>query len=275
MGPRILAILLALMLVPTLGMAQRGGFGGGHSGGTHAGSGHAGGGHGGSVGGGMHAAPMHTAPSAGIVTHPGGAVVVSPFVAGRVGAGISTGGLGRGVAPFISSRHFGNQVVVRSNRFFVSRPFRPEFRHFFPGGTVFFGGVPFGYPFFFGGYTYTMLDDFGYPAVTAPVVPQSPTVIVVEPSGQTYVQQAPSSAQSAMIYEPSATVPEKPAKPLTLLVFKDHSIYAATDYYRQGDRMCFGTNYGLSKCVAADQLDGPMTTKLNAERNVAFELPKQ
>ena len=41
---------------------------------------------------------------------------------------------------------------------------------------------------------------------------------------------------------------ERPTKPLTLLVLKDHSIYAVTEYWKEGDRVCYVTSYGSQNC---------------------------
>lgn len=272
MYTRFLSILFALLLVPALGMAQRGGFGGGHFGGGH--GGFPGGGQGGFRGGGMPAAPAHIAPAPGIVSRPG-AVVVTPgfrtgtvFVPGRVGSGISTGGLGF-VSPFTApSFRSGSRIVIGSNGAFFGRRvvfgsngfFFGARQRFFPGRSLLFIGSPFGFPLFFDGFAYTTLDDLGYTAAAPPVVQQSPNVIVIEPN--TYQ------------YQPDAAA-RPPAKPLTQLAFKDHSIYAVTDYYTVGDRLWYTSSQGLTESSPIDQLDVPLTSRLNAERGVTFQLPRR
>lgn len=144
-------------------------------------------------------------------------------------------------------------------------------------------------PVYVGGYGYYGPDGTSYP-----VTPSSPTVIVVpSDQGSGYYQQPPDQ-----YYGPSTFVPQEPAppdpssvttlgpiapsssvtdqreqqNPLTLMVFKDHSIYAASDYWREGDRLCYVTNYGAKNSIALDQLDLDMTVQLNRERNVPFIL---
>jgi hypothetical protein len=67
----------------------------------------------------------------------------------------------------------------------------------------------------------------------------------------------------------------KPAvdpKPVTLLVFKNHSIYAVTDYWLEDGRIHYVTSYGAQDSASTDQLDLDFTRKLNDERSVKFEL---
>jgi len=65
-------------------------------------------------------------------------------------------------------------------------------------------------------------------------------------------------------------VPE--AKPVTLLVFKNHSIYAVSDYWVDDGRVHYITSYGAQDSASTDQLDMDFTRKLNDERSVKFEL---
>jgi hypothetical protein len=73
------------------------------------------------------------------------------------------------------------------------------------------------------------------------------------------------------VYRPSQPATPEPAS-LTLLVFKDHSIYAVSQYWKEGDRIHYVTSYGAASSMPVDQLDLEFTRKLNEERNVKFEL---
>jgi hypothetical protein len=155
-------------------------------------------------------------------------------------------------------------------------------------GTTIILGVPYAVPYYygygFGGYNSTVLDAYGNPLVTGPAAPQAPNIIIIGPQGnQAEAGQSvgtwagpstPDPRGTVTVYQAAPAEPPLPAaKPVTLLVFKDHSIYAVTDYWKEGDRVCYTTNYGSQNCVSLDQLDLDLSKKLNAERNVKFELP--
>ena len=193
-------------------------------------------------------------PGFGNINHPAGvfnpfpsAVVqplASPIIPPLVSPGVQ---IGVGVGP-----------GIRGHRRFVN-PFLGGF-----GGIV---AVPVFVPV--GGYGYG---------------PQQPIVIVIQqapPQPQASGEQV--STQSPALYQPSVIysyeAPQAPAapdatKPLTLLVFKDHSIYAVTDYWVEGDQLHYVTSYGAHNSVELDKLDVEFTTRLNAERNIKFELKK-
>jgi hypothetical protein len=61
-------------------------------------------------------------------------------------------------------------------------------------------------------------------------------------------------------------------KTITLLAFKDHTIMAVTDYWLEGDAVCYDTSSGSRTCIPLDRLDLPLTQQLNRERNVRFVL---
>ncbi|MFQ5926956.1 MAG: hypothetical protein ACE5MH_05930, partial [Terriglobia bacterium] len=66
---------------------------------------------------------------------------------------------------------------------------------------------------------------------------------------------------------------EPPPPPrFTLLVFKNHSIYAATDYWLEGGQLHYVTSYGAQNAVPFEQIDLEMTVQLNWERGVEFTL---
>jgi hypothetical protein len=138
------------------------------------------------------------------------------------------------------------------------------------------------YPYVISGYY--GYDGFGYyppePSPSVVVVPEEepeqpyyyygPSVFEPDTSQDNSQQSTPLGAGTTVI-QPSATA-APPEKPLTLLAFKDHSIYAVTDFWKQNERLYYVTNYGAKNNVALDQLDVDFTVKLNDERGVPFIL---
>ena len=74
------------------------------------------------------------------------------------------------------------------------------------------------------------------------------------------------------VAEPGLRSQPTPLPQLTLLVLKDGSIFAATDYWLQEGRLFYLSSTGAVSSVALGDLDWPMTTRLNAERGVRFVL---
>lgn len=60
--------------------------------------------------------------------------------------------------------------------------------------------------------------------------------------------------------------------PLTLLVFRDHSIQAVTDYWLEDGQLHYVTSDGARHMVPLDELDVDMSVQLNRERGVGFVL---
>lgn len=298
---RTLAIILAVVLAPGLAMAQRGGRGGGGFSGARGGSARGGSAHGAApaqargAGAGQAAPAMRPGfgsgiPTGGLGANPGFGNVNHP----GLGFVPSAPGIGFPLNP-------GNHIIIRSpirrDGAVINSPFRHHdgFNRFNRGNTVILGvpwGMPWGgyYPYFYGSdvYSSTMVDAYGNPVAPAPAAPAAPNIIIIEPGAGQVANEAqygqsvgtwagPSNfdpRNSVTVYRATPSdVPDKPAKPLTLLVFNDHSIYAVTDYWKEGNRVCYTTNYGSQNCVAQDQLDLQFTKKLNAERNIPFELP--
>jgi len=119
-------------------------------------------------------------------------------------------------------------------------------------------------------------SGYGYPAYDQP---QTETY-VVDPSGPGTGNgpgvwggsQAPVTVNNYIYTVAPETKPAPEAKPVTLLVFKNHSIYAVTDYWIEDGRVHYVTSYGAQDSASTDQLDLDFTRKLNDERNVKFEL---
>jgi len=84
--------------------------------------------------------------------------------------------------------------------------------------------------------------------------------------------QAPVTVNNYIYTVAPEPKPAAEAKPVTLLVFKNHSIYAVTDYWVEDGRVHYVTSYGSQDSASVDQLDLEFTRKLNDERSVKFEL---
>lgn len=64
----------------------------------------------------------------------------------------------------------------------------------------------------------------------------------------------------------------QPLRQLTLLVLKDETIYAVTDYWLEDGRIFYVTSTGKQGSFPVRELDWEMTTSLNAERGFDFVL---
>lgn len=117
---------------------------------------------------------------------------------------------------------------------------------------------------------------YGYPAYEQP-----PTETVYVETGSTGTgngpgvwggSQAPVVVNNYIYTIAPESKPVVEAKPVTLLVFKNHSIYAVSDYWVENGRVYYVTSYGAQDSASTDQLDLDFTRKLNDERSVKFEL---
>ncbi len=131
------------------------------------------------------------------------------------------------------------------------------------GGTIIYSvpvGVPVYLPYVIYEGTLPTSSVSRQPQPGEPLVPRTP--------------QAPESSDVILEYQPpqQPATPEPEVKPLTLLVFKDHTIVAVTDYWLEGETLYYKTNYGAENSVPLDRLDLALTQQLNRERNVRFVL---
>lgn len=200
---------------------------------------------------GLQAVPPVTAPfGVGNINHPGmqplptnvGAISAPP--AGYPNINFPGGAPGMNNPPSMPPRWGGTwdgRFHGRDHRSF-DKP------HAGPG--VVFYGVPYYVPYV----VYTT-----EPAAAAVPVPVAPP----GPYGSGAAVGAPAPSEPAM---PSAF------KTITLLAFKDHTIMAVTDYWLEGDAVCYDTSSGSRTCIPLDRLDLPLTQQLNRERNVRFVL---
>lgn len=294
MVTRLAAALLSLALIPGMTIAQiRGNNGNGqasqsHSSGgrvtAHVGVSQPGGGHGGQHGG-------HT--GGGFGTHMGGG-----FATGGFGVGTAFGTSAPGLAPQLGYGNINHPGLgFAPNTPGIGFPVTgiqplPLITQPLPGvvGPINssmgnYGGYRRGsyyrhnnnvvvipVPVFVGGYS--AYDTYSY--TSTPVSP-APTVVIIEQGAQTVPNEGNMATRvisddSQRVYEVRPGQQRQTTGTLTLLVFKDHSIYAVSDYWKDGDNVTYITSYGAQNTAPIEQLDLPMTVRLNAERNVTFEL---
>ena len=120
-------------------------------------------------------------------------------------------------------------------------------------GGVYNGPVIYAVPYYVPVYTEVVL--------TAPP-PEQPRQFDI----RNYEGVAPSPT------EPQEFAPRPPARPITLLAFKDATIIAVTDYWLQGYSLVYETSLGVRTVVPLERLDFGLTQQLNFERNVPFVL---
>jgi hypothetical protein len=64
------------------------------------------------------------------------------------------------------------------------------------------------------------------------------------------------------------------SSPVYLIATKDHTIYAALAYSVTGSFLQYTTLDHQQRQVALDQVDRDLTTRLNRERHVSFQMPQ-
>lgn len=119
-----------------------------------------------------------------------------------------------------------------------------------------FGGIYIG-SYWGPSYSYGYYDPYYYP----------PTYVYPAPV-YSYPAPPPVYSTPQTQYAPAPAAPQ--GKPVTLLVFRDHNIYAAMDYWVEGDRINYITRDGKQHSASISQLDLGYTQTLNNERNVPF-----
>ena len=146
---------------------------------------------------------------------------------------------------------------------------------FFPVHRGFLGGGFFGNNFFATGF-------FPFASSSVVVVPQAVSVQVpVQVSVNDVRRQEarvvvapglPPEWGQVRVAAPSYPRERAPLAQLTLLVLKDHTIFAVTDYWLEDGRIFYVSSTGKQSSVPVRDLDWEMTIRLNAERGVEFVL---
>ncbi len=154
---------------------------------------------------------------------------------------------------------------------------------FTPFSTVGGFGRPLGFSRFNRGATTVVLPYavpvyIPYAEPAPPPPPPPPQIIYIVPSGTPYAPlPAPEGVTTYVVprRENSATESSAaPAKRSYLIALKSSSIYAATDYWVQGDTLHYITTSGAHNQVSLDQVDQDFTTQLNRERGLDFRWDK-
>jgi len=137
---------------------------------------------------------------------------------------------------------------------------------------------------------------YNYPAVPAQITivnsPPAPQVVIQQYYGET-VQPPSTSSETAPVeglrhyrapvpqqpvVEPASRQPSAPAQAsdqqptIYLIALKTGTIYPALGYWTEQDRLHFITLRGEHQQIPIEQLDRPLTEKLNRERGLEFTL---
>jgi hypothetical protein len=191
-------------------------------------------------------------------------------------------------------QRLGNTVsgIIPNQGGFVSPPFNRGTRS---GGRDRTVVVPYAYPVYLGDYGNGYGYNQGQPPVTV-VMPQqqpTPTVIINQSfvpesanpvlrdySGQETPENEPSSS-GVKVYKtpvqprPAPTAKETPTDDratIFLIALKDNSIHTAVGYWVKDGTLHYVTPQGSVNRVTLDQVDKDLSDRLNAERNVEFQL---
>ncbi len=244
---RLVSTLALLLLLAMDAPAQRGM--GGRGGGGFGGRGGGFSGRGGGFGGRGFAAPRSFGGS-----HFVGGGFRGP---GFRGPGFHSPVFGR---PFVGGSFIGRSAFFPHNRFFFSN------RFFFPRNRFFFS-AGFGSPFLYGGGYYDPWY-YGDPYYAAPYyAPPPPPTVIVEP--QTAGPEVISDR--GYRYESPRTLVERAS--LYLIATKEGTIYAATDYWLEGNTVNYVARNGDRRKIELDTVDLDLTKSLNRERGIDFRLP--
>jgi hypothetical protein len=141
----------------------------------------------------------------------------------------------------------------------------------------------YAYPVYIGGYSdpssYFVQPD---PAASAPVqpnvtvvmAPQAPVTPVIINNfypGASTANPGAGQQQGQRAAEDEATPAVEPAH--YLFAFQDHTIYAATAYWVEGDTLHYFTSGNVHNQVSLSLVDRPFTERLNKEAGVDVTLP--
>jgi hypothetical protein len=148
-------------------------------------------------------------------------------------------------------------------------------------GQVVYVPYPVGVPAY---QDYSGEQGYGYqPQGYQQQMPQPPQVIInqnfISETARPVVREYTQDPSGGIhVYEPPAmnsSVAPEPAqeKPMYLIAFKDHTIYATVAYWVEGETLHYVTGQNVHNQVSLDLLDRELTDRLNHERNVDFRLP--
>ena len=152
-------------------------------------------------------------------------------------------------------------------------------------GWPYYGyGLGYGYGPYYGYSDYYDSPYSYYPDSynSYPAYQQSPNVTVVYPQTQPASPAYAERANPVMREYDQYGQQLRPAgsgngssSPIYLIALKNHNIFAASSYSVNGGTLSYVTLEHAEKQVQLDEIDRDMTTRLNGERHVAFQLPSQ
>jgi hypothetical protein len=190
------------------------------------------------------------------------------------GRGMMGGGF-RGRPGFGGGFHrgFGGGGFNRFNRF------RPGFNRFGFNNAFFGFGSGLGWGLGWGGGWGGGWGDYGYPFGYPSYGPSGSTVTVVypPPAPPTVVTVFADAARSVIRendWSDSDWPPGSSGSPIYLIALLDGRIFAASSYRVVAGSLQFVTVHGEEKQTPVESVDRAMTTRLNRERRVRFQLPE-
>jgi hypothetical protein len=147
--------------------------------------------------------------------------------------------------------------------------------------TAAYGRAVYAYPVYIGGYYSTPYISEPDPAVSSPA---QPNVTVVMPAQapatpviiNNYYYGASGSSQDLAPQQgqPAADEAAPAIEPAHYLIaFQDHTIYAATAYWVDGDTLHYFTSGNTHNQVSLSLVDRSFTERLNKEAGVDVQLP--
>lgn len=135
----------------------------------------------------------------------------------------------------------------------------------------------YAFPYFIGGgYDNSFLGS------DPPMAPSGPPPMAMYPPDsprpammQVGPQYAPREAMSAYQGAPAAAADDSaPDSERYLLAFKDHTVYSAVAYWFDGDTLHYFTPGNVHNQVSLSLIDRDLTTRLNKEMGIDFQMPQ-
>ncbi len=183
---------------------------------------------------------------------------------GHVGGGMHFGGYHGGFGGYHGGSgyyHGGYGYYHGGYGYYHGYPYR---------GSLYFG---YGYPFYglYGSFGYNYWPYYWYPPAYSYYYPPSqPMVIYLRPNAPadgTAEQQPPPQQQSAPQQQGAM-------ERYWLILLKDGTVLAATDYWLEGSMFHYITRQGKESSVEYSRVDVDFTRRLNKERGMEFPQPR-
>jgi hypothetical protein len=112
------------------------------------------------------------------------------------------------------------------------------------------------------------------PDASAPSAPQQPVTPVIINYNYNYpTGPAPAPVMNGNQAQPQADDTSAPEPSHYLIALKDHTIYAATAYWVDGDTLHYFTSGNVHNQVTLSEVDRAFTERLNKEAGVEVKIP--